>query len=57
MTDTERARDKVLAKACKWADSRKAKACATDKQKAQTTHRQSEHELAEAVEKYQETQR
>lgn len=46
--------DKLVAKACKWADSRNAKAAATgqDKVKAQSRHRQDEHELAEAVEKY-----
>lgn len=46
--------DKLVAKACNWAESRKAKAAAPPDQKsaAQTKHRQSEHELAEAVEHY-----
>lgn len=57
MSEREQARDKVIAKACKWADSRKAKAAAPPDQKsaAQTKHRQNEHELAEAVEKFQKT--
>lgn len=44
--------DKVIAKACKWADSRMLKAAAIgqDKVRAQTRHRQDEHELAEAIE-------
>ena len=51
--------DKLVAKACNWSDSRKAKAAAPPEQKAaaQTKHRQSEHELAEAVEKFQQSQR
>lgn len=51
--------DKVIAKACKWSATRLAKARATGPAltKAQSAHRQSEHELAEAVEKYQKSDR
>lgn len=50
---------KVVAKACKWHDSRQAKAGTTGKQKdrAQSRHREDGNELSEAVEKYKECER
>jgi hypothetical protein len=49
----EKARDKVVAKACKWLDSRRAKAAAIGelKTQAQYRHKKDGDELAEAVEK------
>jgi hypothetical protein len=49
------ARDKVVSKACTWADSRQNKAAAKggDKASAQFKHKKDGDELAEAVEKYQ----
>lgn len=56
MTETTEAtpRDKVVAKACKWLESRQAKAAATGEQKARAQHRHKKDgdELAEAVEKF-----
>ena len=50
---SERAKDKVVAKAQRWVSSRRAKAAATgpEKERAQFRHRQDGTELAEAVEK------
>jgi hypothetical protein len=49
------ARNKVVSKACDWADSRQNKASAKggDKASAQFKHKKDGDELAEAVEKYQ----
>lgn len=51
--DEQKDKDKVVAKARKWASSRRAKAAATgqDRERAQSRHRQDGNELAEAVEK------
>lgn len=51
------AESKVIAKACKWLDSRQAKAAATGEQKArlQYQHKKDGDELAEAVEKMRKT--
>lgn len=51
--------DKVVAKACKWADSRQARAVATGEHKprAQFKHKQDGNELAEAVEKFRKGER
>lgn len=58
-TTTEFAATKVIAKACKWADSRKAVQVAPPEQKAREAGRyeQSGNELAEAVEKYRQGER
>jgi len=51
---SERDKDKVVAKAQRWVSSRRAKAVATtgpEKERAQSRHRQDGNELAEAVEK------
>lgn len=51
--DEQKDKDKVVAKARKWASSRRAKAAATglERERAQSRHRQDGNELAEAVEK------
>lgn len=51
--DEQKDKDKVVAKARKWASSRRAKAAATgpERERAQFRHRQDGNELAEAVEK------
>lgn len=51
--DEQKDKDKVVAKARKWASSRRAKAAASgpDRERAQSRHRQDGNELAEAVEK------
>ncbi|MFZ3286590.1 MAG: hypothetical protein WA191_07040 [Telluria sp.] len=51
--------DKVVAKACKWLDSRQAKAAAPDEQRrrAQFKHLRDGNELAEAVEKFRKAER
>lgn len=50
---SERAKDKVVAKAQRWASSRRAKAVAPgpERDRALSRHRQDGNELAEAVEK------
>ena len=55
--DDQKERDKVLAKACKWVSSRRAKAVATgaERERAQSRHRLDGNELAEAVEKLEKT--
>ena len=52
---SERDKDKVVAKAQRWASSRRVKAAAIglDKKRAETRHRQDGNELAEAVEKFE----
>lgn len=61
MDDEKRnaARDKLVHKACNWHEWRQVKQLATgdDRIGAQTKLRQSEHELAEAVEKYKKVER
>lgn len=56
-TRDNQAASKVIAKACTWADRRKAAQAATRDQKAQEVGRlkKSSAELAEAVEKYRGT--
>lgn len=52
---SERAKDKVVAKAQRWVSSRRAKAIATgpEKERAQSLHREDGNELAQAVEKFE----
>lgn len=52
---SERNRDKVVAKAQRWVSSKRAKVVATgpDKRNAESRHRQDGNELAEAVEKFE----
>jgi hypothetical protein len=50
---------KVIAKACNWADRRKAVQIAPPSEKARAAgqYKESGHELAEAVEKFRKTER
>lgn len=53
--DEQKDKDKVVAKARKWASSRRAKAVAPgpERDRALSRHRQDGNELAEAVEKFE----
>ena len=56
---SERNRDKVVAKAQRWVSSKRAKVVATvpEKERAQSRHREDGNELAEAVEKFEKSLR